>query len=375
MVVAVNTRLLLPGKLEGIGRYMQEVLLRLTRQHPSDRFFFLFDRPFDPAFVFADNVTPVVLSPPARHPLLFVWWFEYALPKALARLQPDVFLSMDNFLSLHTPVPTVLVTHDLAPLHFPEQLTLPQRWYYQYFLERFNRRADAILAVSHFTRTDILNRFRLPPEKVSVAGNAGRPEFQPLPVATIREIRDRYADGQPFFLYVGAIHPRKNVHRLIAAFERFKQDTGSSARLVVAGRFAWRSEDVRSAWETSPFRSHIRFPGYVPDNELPSLTAAAFACVYVSLFEGFGVPLVEAMLSGVPVITSNTTSMPEVAGDAAILVNPEDIPEIASAMAMLWRNDGLRTDLVARGFRQATSFRWEETAAKVYATLEKLLPS
>ncbi len=374
MVVAVNTRLLLPGKLEGIGRYMHEVLQRITRQHPADRFVFFFDRPFDPAFVYADNVTPVVLHPPARHPLLFLWWFELALPNALARLRPDVFLSMDNFLSLRTSIPTLLVTHDLAPLHFPEQLTRWQRWYYLHFLERFNRRADAILAVSAFTRSDILERFRLPPEKVAVAGNACRADFRPLPDSDIRDIRRRHADGYPYFFYVGAIHPRKNVHRLIAAFDRFKTDTASPTRLLIAGRVAWRADAVRSAWESSPYRDHIRLLGYVPDHELPALTAAAFASVYVSVFEGFGVPIIEAMQAGVPVVTSDTTSMPEVAGDAAILVSPENVPDIAAAMTSLWKDESLRSSLVDKGFRQAASFRWETTAARVYASLQKLSP-
>ncbi|HHM20913.1 MAG TPA: glycosyltransferase family 1 protein [Bacteroidetes bacterium] len=369
MKIAVNTRFLLKGKLEGIGFFTREVVKRLVEQHPEHEFIFFFDRPFDPSFIFGKNVTPVVLFPPARHPLLFLWWFEWSVARELKKRKADVFLSPDNFLSLRAPTRTILVTHDLAHLHLPGQQSFFQKKYYEILSSRFQRRADHIVTVSHFTKKDIVEQYGISPEKISVACNGCSGAFGSLSAAERQEVRDRYAGGQPYFLYVGAIHPRKNVHRLIRAFSAFKKATGAPVLLLIAGRFAWKAGGVKSAFERSAFQEDIRFLGYIPDSELPKLMAGAFALTYVSLFEGFGIPILEAMYSDVPVVTSNLSSMPEVAGDAALLVNPYSEKEIAQAMQQLWDNVHLRKRLIATGREQRKKFTWQKATDVVYTAL------
>lgn len=369
MRIAVNTRLLLKNKLEGLGLFAHEVLRRLVMQHPEHEFFFFFDRPHDASFVYNENVIPFELFPPSRHPFLFVWWFEGSVAKALKKIQPDVFLSPDNFLTLRTATKTVLVTHDLAYAHFPEQLPFFQKKYYQYFTPKFNRKADRIVAVSDFTKQDIVSRYQIPPEKIAVACNGCRDIFQPLGEQEKQAVRDKYAGGQPYFFYVGAMHPRKNVHRLIAAFDRFKSTTRVKVKLLLAGRFAWKAGAVKDALETAKHREDIRILGFVEDGELAKLMAAAYACTYVSLFEGFGVPLLEAMHCDVPVITSNVSSMPEVAGEAALLVNPASEQEIAKAMQQIWENGHLRSELIAKGRQQRQRFSWQKATDVVYENL------
>jgi glycosyltransferase involved in cell wall biosynthesis len=369
MKIAVNTRFLLKGKLEGIGLFTHETLRRLVAQHPEHEFIFFFDRPFDPAFVYGENVRPVVLFPPARHPFLFVWWFEWSVAQALQKYQPDVFLSTDNFLSLRTPIKTVLVTHDIAHVHFPEQVSFFQRKYYQFFAPKFNRRADRIVAVSHYTKGDIVKHYGISPEKIAVACNGCREIFRPLPDAEKKAVQGQYAQGKPYFFYVGAVQPRKNVHRLIAAFDVFKQKTGAAVKLLIAGRFAWKAGEVRAAFERSPFKNDILFLGYVPDDELAKLMGAALACTYLSLFEGFGVPVLEAMNSEVPAITSNVSSMPEVAGKAALLVNPYSVEEISLSLENIWEDGQLRERLVQEGRLQRQQFTWQNAADVVYENL------
>lgn len=369
MRIAVNTRLLLKDKMEGMGWFTHEVLSRMVAAHPDDEFFFLFDRPFDPAFVFGNNVRPMVVSPPARHPFLFYLWFEWRLPAVLKKLKADVFLSPDNFLSLRSKVPTVLVTHDLAPFHFPEQITPLQRWYYHRYLPEFNRRAEEIVTVSNFTKQDIVGQFGIDEEKITVACNGCRDIFRPLEAHEKQAVRKTFADGRPYFLYVGAVHPRKNVHGLIKAFDIFRKHTGSDAMLLICGRFAWKAGEVKEAWEASPFKSDIRFLGYLGQDKLPKLTAAAFAATYVSFFEGFGIPLLEAMRCGVPVITSNITSMPEVAGNAGVLVNPYQPEDIARGMQQLWQHPHLYEEKAAAGIEQEKLFTWNRASEVVYAAL------
>ncbi|MFQ5447367.1 MAG: glycosyltransferase family 4 protein [Saprospiraceae bacterium] len=372
MRIAVNTRLLIKGKLEGLGWFTHEVVKRLVEQHPEDEFIFFFDRPFGREFAFAENVTPVVLFPPARHPVLFYLWFEWAVAGALKKYRPDVFLSPDNFLCLRTGMKTTLVTHDLAHVHFLEQLPFLQRKYYQFFAPKFNRRANSIVTVSEYTKEDIVRQYDIPPEKIAVACNGCRDIFRPLGKDQVQEVRDQYAGGQPYFFYIGAVHPRKNVHRLIRAFDDFKTKTGAPVKLLIGGRFAWKAGEVLAAFKASAHQADIHFLGYLDETELPKLMAAAYACTYVSLFEGFGVPLLEAMHCEVPLITSSVSSMPEVAGDAGLLAAPRSVTEIAAAMQQLWQNPHLCTKLVAAGKKQRQKFTWQRAANVVYENLKKI---
>jgi glycosyltransferase involved in cell wall biosynthesis len=370
MRIAVNTRMLLRDRLEGIGWYSYEILQRLVQDHPNDHFIFFFDRPWDPDFVFGPNVTPVKVSPPARHPLLFWIWFELRLPALLRRHRADVFFSPDGFLSLRSPVPTLLTVHDLAYKHFPGHVTALQRAYYRHFMPRFMHRADHILAVSEATRLDILDS-GISAHRVSVAHNGANPRFLPAAEADCRTLKAEITGGRPFFLYVGAIHPRKNVARLVRAWTLFRAQSGQPHCLVLLGRMAWMADDVREAIGSSPFRDDILAVGYQGDR-LPLFYSAAEALVYVSRFEGFGIPILEAMCCETAVITSDVSSMPEVAGNAALLVDPTDTSAIAAAMQRLAADPLLREDLIRAGRHQRQKFSWDQAAAKVWTHLRRM---
>ena len=371
MKVAINTRFLLPGPLEGLGRYTYEVARRLAQGHPEHEFLFFFDRPFDQRFLFGDNVKAIVLPPPARHPILWYIWFEYSVASALAKYKPDVFFSPDGYLSLHATTPTVMVVHDLAHEHFPDAVPFLVRRFYQRYVPRYCRRADHLLAVSSYTRQDIQQQYQIDGSRIAVCGNGCRQGFSPLPETERKRVRQQYSDGQPYFLYVGAVHPRKNTHRLIEAFSRFKRQTGAGAKLLIAGRFAWQTGPVRGAFEASPFREDIRFLGFVPDENLPELMGGACGFVYPSLFEGFGLPLLEAMHCDVPLISSQNSSLPEVAGAAALLIDPLDVAQLAIAMQRLYEDQGLRQQLIEAGRRQRQKFSWDKTTEVVYQNLLK----
>lgn len=370
MRIAVNTRFLLKDKLEGIGRFTFEVLKRMTHDHPDDEFIFFFDRPFDPSFVFEKNVTPVVLFPPARHPWLFVWWYEFSVARALKKYKPDVFLSTDNFGVLHTKVPTVLVVHDIAYTHFPDQVSYLHRRFYQKYTPKFLKKAARIVTVSNFTKEDILTQFPIPDQKIAVACNGCDDDFQPVKKEIVVQIRREYADGSPYFIYVGAIHPRKNVHRIIWAFNKFKANKPNNVKLLIVGRNAWMNKAVKAAYEGAQFKNDIKFVGYIKREKLPLLLGSALGLVYVSLFEGFGIPILEAMHAEVPVITSHSSSMPEVAGDAAVYVNPIFVKEIAKAMQFLNENKEMRASLIERGRQQRQKFSWKRATEVVYENLK-----
>jgi glycosyltransferase involved in cell wall biosynthesis len=371
MIIAVNTRFLLPNRLEGMGWVAYETLSRMVAAHPEDTFVFFFDRPFEPSFVFAKNVIPVVLFPQARHPFLFVWWFEWSVARALKRYNADVFLSPDNFCTLRTDVPTCLVVHDVAWTHPESRVGGLMQWYYDFFAPRFLQKATRIVTVSNFVKQDALRAYPfLDEKKIEVAHNACRSDFKPLSEAEKTSVKAQYTEGSPFFIFVGAVHPRKNVHRLIEAFGLFKKRTNSAVKLVIVGRFGWQTGDVKAAFDGSDYQKDIIFTGYVANEEVPKLVGSALAVTYVSLSEGFGIPILEGFNCDVPVLTSTTTSMPEVAADAALLVNPESIEDIANGMEKLATNADLRADLIEKGKKRRVDFDWNNSAAILYKNVQ-----
>ncbi len=373
MKIAVNTRFLLKNKLEGFGWFTYETLRRMVATNPEDEFIFFFDRPYDESFVFGKNVTPIVLFPPARHPFLFIWWYEWSVAKALKKHKPDIFLSTDNFCTLRTEVPTFLVLHDIGWAHPDARDTVP--WlvyqYYKFFTPRFLKKARTIICVSEFVKQDVLRHYPfLNREKLTVCHNGCRTDFRPLKDDEKKAVCAQYTEGVPFFVFVGAVHPRKNVHRLIAAFTDMKAQTGLPHKLVIVGRFAWQTGDVLTAFDNSSYQKDIIFTGYVADEQVPLIVGSATAVAYVSLGEGFGIPILEAMQCDVPVVTSNVTSMPEVAGDGAILVNPLSLSDIADALTKLATDSDLRQILIEKGRIQRQKFSWDKTAATLYEVLK-----
>lgn len=371
MLIAVNTRFLLHNKLEGIGRFTYETLSRMVKAHPEHRFLFLFDRRHHPSFVFGDNVTPIELFPQARHPILYYWWFEFSVAAALEKYRPDVFLSMDGYLSLRSDVPQVPVFHDLAFEHFPQGISLPERIYYRHFFPKYARKAQRLVAVSEFTRHDIVEQYGIDPARIDVVYNAAAGGFRPLDEPGIRKVREAFSQGEPYFLYVGAMHPRKNIHNLLRAFDAFKASSGSRFKLLVVGRKAWKSKAVDEAYNGMKYRDEVIFTGRVAEDDLHRITGAAYAMVYVPFFEGFGLPLVEAMACDVPLITSAVSSMPEVAGDAALLVDPGSIDDISAAMNALAGNTGLYLEKKRASTGRKHRFSWDESAAKLWDTVQK----
>lgn len=368
MTIAINARFLLTGHLEGFGWYTHELVRRIVLAHPEDHFVLFFDRPYDPVYQYADNVTAVVLPPKARFAPLFLTWFEWRVANALKKYRVEVFFSPDSMCSLRSKVPTVMTCHDLVPYHFPEQVPWIHRHFLRYFLPKYLRRADHILTVSDFVKQDILANFSIPESRITTVWNGCRAGFIPLNNADKQAVRDKFSDGNAYFFYAGAIHPRKNIPRLIRAFSLFKAQTHAPVKLLLAGRFAWQTGAVLTAFQQSDYQADIQFLGYVPEEDLKQLTAAAQALVYPSISEGFGLPMVEAMYCDTPVLAAQASCLPEIAGDAALLVDPYSEPALAAGLEQLWRDPELVETLIKNGRIQREKFSWDRAAEAVYGT-------
>lgn len=371
MRIAVNTRLLLKGKLEGIGWFTYQTLERIVKQHPEHEFFFFFDRAYDEQFIFAPNVTPVVVHPQARHPVLFYLWFEWAIPRMLRKYKIDLFLSPDGYTSLSAKVPTCLVIHDLAFEHYPEHYVLSHKLYWRHYSPLFARKATRIATVSTFSKEDITRHYGIDPARIDVVYNGAHNEYKPLAPAEREQVKQKYADGCEYFVFAGALHPRKNIVNLLKAFIAFRKRQKTNMKLVIVGRLAWKYEEVEEMQHTMPFKEEVKWVGYMNVDELSKVIGGAYALVYASLFEGFGIPILEALQCDVPAIVSNTSSMPEVAGDAALLVDPTDPEDIAAKMHIIYKDEALRTKLIANARRQVTKFDWQGAADRLWDCMMK----
>jgi glycosyltransferase involved in cell wall biosynthesis len=371
MVIAVNTRFLLKDKLEGYGYFIRELFTVLTRQHPEHQFYFLFDRPFDPSFEFPANVECMVVPPPARHPLLWKYWYDLKLPGVLKRIKADVFVSPDGICSLTTRVPQCLVIHDIGIIHYPADYKKEHYLFYKRYIPSFLKKAARIATVSGFSKNDIVKRYGTDPAKIDVVYNGVKEVFRPVEPSMAAQVKDEFTGGLDYFLYLGAIQPRKNLINLLKAFSIFKKRQQSSMKLVITGRMAWKNESFLELMNTYKYRDEVVMTGYLEETKVANLLGSAYALVYPSLFEGFGVPVLEAMAAGIPALTSAKTSMEEIAGDAGLYFDADNFEDIAEKMMLIYKDESLRKRLVDRGRERASAFSWQQSAQLMWDCISK----
>lgn len=370
MKIVVNTRLLIENKLDGIGWFTYETLKRITKNHPEHEFFFLFDRKYSDKFIFSDNITPIIINPPARHPVLWYLWFEFSVKKTIKKLNADLFLSPDGYLSLSSKIIQIPVIHDINFVHRPQDLPYLTKKYYNFFFPKYAKKAHKIATVSEYSKLDIIGEYNISDDKINVVYNGCNEMYKPISENKKVAIKQRYSNNKDYFIFIGTLHPRKNIARLFQAFEKFKEKTNSDFKLLIIGTRMFLTKDIEDAYAKSNFKDDIIFTGRLSPEDLHKVLASAFAMTFVPLFEGFGIPIIEAMNCDVPVISSNTTSLPEVAGKAAIFINPFQIDEITDAMIKITEDNELRNNLIEKGRKRKELFSWDKTAEKLWNIIE-----
>lgn len=371
MRIGVNTRLLLSGKMDGIGWFTAETLRRIVLAHPEHDFFFFFDRTPDPTFIFSSNVHPIILCPQARHPILWYIFFQQSIPRALKRHKIDLFLSPDGYMSLNTKVPTLTVIHDLNFEHSPDNLKPSHQRYMTYFSPQFARYSTRIATVSEYSKQDIVNTYHIEADKIDVVYDGAHEGYHPLSPSEQRLTREQYAGGNRYFIFISTIIKRKNLATLLTAFDQFKQDDHEGTKLLVVGHRVWWKDELAKAYEQMSHKEDVVFLGRTEPEELIRLLGSAISLVYPSLYEGFGIPIIEAFQAEIPVITSDCTSMPEVAGDAAILIEPTDTDAMSNALTRVANDSNLRNQLISEGRSRRTLFSWDKTATLLWESMAK----
>jgi len=263
------------------------------------------------------------------------------------------------------------VIHDLNFEHFPEDLPYLERNYYKYYFPRFARKAKRIATVSEYSKGDIASLYGISPKKVDVVYNGANESFSPVDSQTSKRVIDQYTDSCPYFVFVGSLHPRKNLDNLFKAYDQFREMTDRDVKLVIVGAKKWWTKKIKETYQKMKYQSGVVFTGRVNVDELKNLISSALAMTYVSSFEGFGIPITESFYCGTPVITSNVTSMPEVAGDAALLVDPYSPTSIAEAMFKIATDESFRQSLIKKGHQRKLMFSWQKSADRLWNSIVK----
>jgi glycosyltransferase involved in cell wall biosynthesis len=372
MHVAINAHLLAHTRSfrrAGVSHYIEQVLNHLGAIDQQNRYTIYTTRGLDQAALGLPanfHVRPSRL--PTINPRVRIPWEQFLAPLLLRRIKADLFHGTLNVVPLACPVPSVVTVHDLAFIRFPQTFRAYNRTYLDFATRLTVRRAARILTVSEHTRREVIGLLGVPPERVVVTPNAARAHFRPPAPAAVSRLRARHNLPEQFVLYVGTLEPRKNLTTLLEAFVEVARQ--SDAPLLIGGGKGWLYTSIFERLEALGLRDRVRFVGYIEEDELPLWYAAATAFVFPSIYEGFGMPPLEAMACGTPVVTSNTSSLPEVVGDAGIMVDPYDASALATALIQVLRDAELRAELRVRGLQRAAQFTWSVTAERTLRAYE-----
>lgn len=357
----------------GLGRYAESLARALVPYLPDElNLFYNRERGIEP--VEGLEQLPAYTVALGYKPWRMLVWLGQLGRISFNHLVPgaSLFHATEHLLMPLRNVPTVLTVHDLIFHHLPEHHKFLNRWYLNMTLPLYCRRASHIIAVSETTRRDLLNIYHVPPEKVSVIYEAAAPGFRPQSGEAIAAAKMRYGLPERYLLYVGTIEPRKNLTRLLHVWERLYQKREVPS-LVIVGKQGWLSGDFFAALEQSPVHRGVLLTGYVLDSDLPAICAGATAFVFPSLYEGFGLPPLEAMACGAPVACANASSLPEVVGNAALTFDPLNKEAMAEALRRLANDEELRAELRERGYRQAAQFSWDRAARETLGAYKQVM--
>ncbi len=357
----------------GIGRYAESLARALVEEQPG-RFALFYNRERSTRPPAGLEMVPARTIRAGYKPWRMAVWLGQLARIGFNRLVPgaDLFHATEHLLPPLHDVPTVLTVHDMIFKLFPQHQKPLNYWYLNATMPLYCRRADAIVTVSESSKRDIVAHYGLDAAKVTVIHEAAAPEFAPPPPEAVAAVRQRYELPEQFLIHVGTIEPRKNLTRLVEALQLLHEQ-GLSIPLLVVGGKGWLYDDFFRRLAELDVKDAVRFPGYVPAADLVPLYGTATVAAMPSVYEGAGLPVLEAMASGTPVVSSNASSLPEMGGDAARYFDPLDVAAMAATIGEVWTDADLRAEMRERGLQQAARFSWKRAARETLAIYEKLL--
>jgi glycosyltransferase involved in cell wall biosynthesis len=368
--IAVDLRSLHSSEFSGVESYTVHVLEELLETDRETVYHLFYNGYSQKKFEYFHfiNAHYIQTRIPNRILNVSLKLFDYPKLEKLTGTHDTLFMPNWNTLAVEPDTKVILTVHDLSPQLTPEYYGLKSRiWHWLLNIPKLVKRADKIIAVSEFTKLSLIEKMNVPASKITVAPlGVDHDNYRPnLNVDRLREVRNSYGLPGDFVLFVGTLEPRKNLARLIEAFEQIQEPIS----LVIAGKLGWKYNALLKQIQNSPKRRFIKLIGYIPEADKPYIMKLARVFAWPSLYEGFGLPVLEAMAVGTPVVTSNVSSLPEIAGDSAMLVDPYNPEDIAKAITDLQTNDSLREHYISKGLQRSQQFSWEKCAQIIKSVL------
>ena len=355
MRIAVNAGSFTNHPVENNINPFADFFLWLAVSHSKHIFIFIFNKPYDPAFNFPGNVIPVIIGPEAGGPVKWRIWYNIKIPSVLKKHKADVFVS-EKFCSLKTKIPQVLISPDLTFNYQPSFFKKKYLRFYKKYTPRFLNAANEIIVHSMFLKNDLINKYKTDEQKIRVVYNEINKDFGPLNYEERELAKEKYAGGNEYFFYSGIISPQENLMNLLKAFSFFKKRQKSKMQLIITGQPGIEYDEFIESLRLYRFGKEVKVLLRLEREDTKKITASAYAMVAVPLCETSSVSPIESMECDIPVIASSTGALPEICGDAALYVDPENIKDIAEKMMMIFKDEEMRKDLIEKGRTQAKQF-------------------
>ena len=374
MTIAIDIRHTGDDHFEEYISFLFRLLKIVVTKNPGHEFIFISGRPMQTKLLFDNNVTVVITGPQIRNILLRKIWYDIKIPALLRKYKADVFIAANGICSLNTSCPLCLIVNDLSFLHFSSPIKKASLFFLKRETKKFLDTANIIVTFSEFVKKEIVLKFATSEEKITVVPPAGKESFYPLDENEKEEIKKKYTGGKNYFIYTGVIHPQKNLINLMKAFSVFKKRQKSDWKLVLAGSLDKSYKNFANNLKTYKYRDDVLMMA-CSEEEAVRLKGAAYAFIYPSFYEGNGAAVLDAINSHIPVITSFNSSMQEIAGEAALYVDPADHNDIADKMMLLYKDESLRNSLIEKGKIVAAQYNLEKTADLFWQSILKAYPA
>ena len=373
MKIAINVQTWVKDNREGLGWFTYETISRIIKNHPEHQFLLIFGKGICDDFSFPENTSQINIGPPFFRPIAWFIKFQLLLNWVLRKNKVDLYVSTDGFSNPRVKIKNLLVVHDLNFENNKHWLSKNFSFYYRKFFPLWVKNATRIATVSEFSKLDINKHYGFESDKIDVVFNGSNEQYVPIQENEKITIKAKYSAGEDFFIFISSIHPRKNLPNQLKAFDAFKAKSHSKIKFIIIGGLFNNNKSLNQIYNDMRYKDDVIFTGHLQAVELHKLLATSIALVYASLFEGFGIPIIEAMNCKTAVITSNVTSMPEIAGDAAVLVDPYSVHSIADAMNIIYSDKEFREQLIEEGWNRAKRFSWNNTAEALWDSIIKVI--
>jgi len=369
MQIAVDTRFLQSAENPGYAKFTSEVFCRLANQHTEHRFLFLQDKVHDASFALPENVTTVTITPEPKNLITYKWWYDVKLPLALKKHQPDLFIGSYGFCSLSTPIPQVLIVHDLAFLHKGLAGAASGKNFYKKYFPAFIKRSKAVATLSGFVKEEIESKYTSD-TTIKVISSGAADHFKPMEWEQREQIKEQYTAGCEYFVFTAGFEPASRLLNVLKAFSLFKKRQKTNMKLVITGELAFYKKEFEKL-NTYKYRNELVILENLTGIEKAKVVAAAYAFIFTTGYPGFAAPVVEALQCEVPVIASAKTSAQEIAADAALYVDAGKPEEIAEEMKRVFKDEQLRSKLITAGKERAKLFTWNNTTTLLWQLIEE----